>query len=164
MLVVRGLRDGIWTGKGDGEMKTAWIWMAAAAMAAGILSGCASTPDSRIEKNRAFFDSLPLEKQARIRGGETDVGFTAEETRLALGEPSRVFKRKDAAGEAAVWEYRDEVRRYERQRVDWVDGRPGGRGTMSGYVNVLQSFDGLRTRVELRGGVVTAVESLSDGR
>lgn len=145
-------------------MKKSWIWMVVAGMAAAMAAGCASTPESRIEKNRTFFESLPLEKQARIRGGQTDVGFTAEETRLALGEPSRVYVRKDAAGEAAVWEYRDEARRYERQRVDWVDGRPGGRGTMSGYVNVLQSMDQLRTRVELRGGVVTAVESLSDGR
>lgn len=145
-------------------MKKSWIWMLAAGMAVGMAAGCASTPASRIEQNRAFFDSLPADRQARIRGGQTDVGFTAEETRLALGEPSRVYVRRDAAGEAAVWEYRDEERRYERQRVDWVDGRPGGRGSMSGYVNVLQSLDSLRTRVELRGGVVTAVESLSDGR
>lgn len=144
-------------------MKRFWIW-AAVALSGAMLAGCASTPESRIEKNRPFFDSLPLERQARIRGGETDVGFSAEETRLALGEPSRVYVRKDAAGEAAIWEYRDEVRRYERQRVDWVDGRPGGKGTMSGYVNVLQSLDEVRTRVELRGGVVTAVESLSGGR
>jgi hypothetical protein len=144
-------------------MKRFWIW-AAVALSGAVLAGCASTPESRIEKNRPFFDSLPLERQARIRGGETDVGFSAEETRLALGEPSRVYVRKDAAGEAAIWEYRDEVRRYERQRVDWVDGRPGGKGTMSGYVNVLQSLDEVRTRVELRGGVVTAVESLSGGR
>lgn len=144
--------------------KRFWILAAAAAMAAGALSGCVNPTESRIAKNRTFFDSLPLEKQARIRGGETDVGFSAEETRLALGDPSRVFKRKDAAGEAVIWEYRDEIRRYERQRVDWVDGRPGGRGTMSGYVNVLQSLDEVRTRVEMRGGVVTAVESLSDGR
>ena len=144
-------------------MKRFWI-LAAVALSGAMLAGCASTPESRIEKNRPFFDSLPLERQARIRGGETDVGFSAEETRLALGEPSRVYVRKDAAGEAAIWEYRDEVRRYERQRVDWVDGRPGGKGTMSGYVNVLQSLDEVRTQVELRGGVVTAVESLSGGR
>ncbi len=144
-------------------MRRMVMWAAVAA-AAGTMAGCASPTESRIERNRPFFESLPVEKQARIRGGETDVGFTAEETRLALGEPSRVFTRRDAAGEAAIWEYRDEMRRYERQRVDWVDGRPGGRGTMSGYVNVLQSLDELRTRVELRGGVVTAVETLSDGR
>jgi hypothetical protein len=141
------------------------FWILSAVVVAGLMAaGCASTPESRIEKNRPFFDSLPLEKQARIRGGETDVGFSAEETRLALGEPSRVFTRKDAAGTAEIWEYRDEVRRYERQRVDWVDGRPGGKGSMSGYVNVLQSWDEVRTRVELRGGTVTAVESRSDGR
>ncbi|MBP5788534.1 MAG: hypothetical protein J6Y19_12070 [Kiritimatiellae bacterium] len=144
-------------------MKRFWI-LAAVALSGAMLAGCASTPESRIEKNRPFFDSLPLERPARIRGGATDGGFSAEETRLALGEPSRVYVRKDAAGEAAIWEYRDEVRRYERQRVDWVDGRPGGKGTMSGYVNVLQSLDEVRTRVELRGGVVTAVESLSGGR
>lgn len=144
-------------------MKRFWV-LAAVALSGAVLAGCVSTPESRIEKNRPFFDSLPLERQARIRGGETDVGFTAAETRLALGEPTRVFTRRDAAGEALIWEYRDEERRYERQRVDWVDGRPGGRGTMSGYVNVLQSMDQVRTRVELRGGVVTAVESLSDGR
>ena len=144
-------------------MRRIWNWTAVAVVA-GAMAGCVNPTESRIAKNRPFFDSLPVEKQARIRGGETAVGFTAEETRLALGEPSRVFTRRDAAGEATIWEYRDETRRYERQRVDWVDGRPGGRGTMSGYVNVLQSWDELQTRVELRGGVVTAVESLSDGR
>lgn len=148
----------------EGRMKKTWIWMAAAGLAGLVAAGCVSTPESRIEKNRAFFDALPADRQARIRRGQTDVGFTAEETRLALGEPTRIYERRDAAGEAEIWEYCSEERRYERQRVEWVDGRANGRGAVSGYVNVLQTGETVETRVELRGGAVTAVDRRADRR
>lgn len=130
-------------------------------------AGCSTTatPEGRIERNRAYFDSLPVAVQARIRGGQTDVGFTAEQTLLALGAPQRKWVRRTAEGETEVWFYTSTEQVYERQHVDFVgvpDGR-GGRLTGGGYVNALRERETPVARVELRGGVVTAVEMESGG-
>lgn len=134
---------------------------AAAVLAAA--AGCVApgSPEGRIEKNRAFFDNLPIEVQARIRGGQTDVGFSADETRLAMGEPRRKFLRRTEDGVTEVWIYTSVEQAYERQHVDFVgvpDGR-GGRMTGGGYVNALREREVPLARVELRDGVVVAIET-----
>ena len=141
-------------------MKT---WMAAAGLAAALAAGgCATgnTVEGRIERNRGFFDSLPVATQARIRGGQTELGFTREETLLALGEPARKVQRRDAGGLTEVWVYTATESRFERGHVDFVgvpDGR-GGRFTGGGNVTVLMDHETETGRVEFRGGVVTAIE------
>lgn len=144
-------------------MKT-WraLALAAAAGCAACGWGCATanTVEGRIERNRGFFDSLPLATQARIRGGQTELGFTREETLLALGAPSRKVVRRDAEGTAEVWVYTAASQRFERGRVDFAgvpDGR-GGRLTGGGNVSVLMEREEEVGRVEFRGGVVTAIE------
>jgi len=139
-------------------------WLAAGLPLAG---GCATamTPEGRIERNRAYFDSLPVAVQARIRGGQTELGFTKDMTRLALGEPDRRMVRRTAEGESEIWIYFSTERRYERGRVDFVgvpDGR-GGRLTGGGNVNVLMDRERVAARVEFRGGAVTAVETAVEG-
>ena len=62
-----------------------------------LLAGCA-TPARRIEQNRELFDSLPVAAQARIRGGQIDLGFTPDMVRIALGEPHRQTLRRSAEG------------------------------------------------------------------
>ena len=53
-----------------------------------LLAGCA-TPEKRIQQNQDLFDSFPVAAQARIRGGQIDLGFTPDMVRIALGDPQR---------------------------------------------------------------------------
>ena len=127
------------------------------------LAGCASTPAQRIKKNQDLFDSLPVAEQARIRGGQINLGFTADMVRIALGDPQRQLARRTLDGESTIWLYLDTLRRYERQRAD-IDGLlvsgPGGMRSIGGsaWVNVLQEREVFRIRVEFQQGLVTAIE------
>ncbi|HXK79847.1 MAG TPA: hypothetical protein PLB42_06675, partial [Kiritimatiellia bacterium] len=86
-----------------------------------LMTGCASTPAKRIEKNQELFDTFPVAAQARIRSGQIDIGFQPDMVRMALGDPQRKQVRRTAAGSTEIWLYMDTLRRYERQRVD-IDG------------------------------------------
>ena len=127
-----------------------------------LLAGCAS-PAKRIEQNRELFDSLPVAAQARIRGGQIDLGFTPDMTRIALGEPQRKLVRRTAAGSSECWLYLDSVATYERQRVD-IDGLsltgPGSARSFGGsaWINVLQEKEFVRIRAEFQNGIVVAIE------
>ena len=127
-----------------------------------LLAGCA-TPEKRIQQNQEVFDTFPVAAQARIRGGQIDLGFTPDMVRIALGEPQRKVLRRAADGEVEIWIYLDTSRRYDRQRVD-IDGLsisgPGGLRSVNGsaWINVEQSREFVRTRVEFRNGAVTAIE------
>ena len=76
-----------------------------------LLAGCNSL-DSRIAKNRAAFDTWPAAVQDKVVKGQVDIGFTAEQVRVALGEPDRVFTRTTADGTSEVWSYRDRGPRF----------------------------------------------------
>lgn len=130
-----------------------------------LLGGCTQTPSRRIERHQDLFDSLPVEAQARIRGGQIDLGFTPDMVRIALGEPQRALVRRTVAGEQTIWLYVDSIRRYERQRAD-IDGislaGSGGRRAVGGsaWINVMQEREYVRTRVEFSHGIVTAIEEM----
>lgn len=127
-----------------------------------LLAGCAS-PEKRIQQNQELFDSFPVAAQARIRGGQIDLGFTPAMVRIALGEPQRQILRRAADGPVEIWLYVDSVRRSDRQRVD-IDGLsisgPGGLRSVGGsaWVNVVQNQEFIRTRVEFRNGAVAVIE------
>lgn len=70
------------------------------------LAGCA-TVGSRIAKNREAFSSWPPAVQEKVAAGQIDLGFTADQVRVALGEPDRVFTRTTADGSSEVWGYRE---------------------------------------------------------
>jgi hypothetical protein len=76
-----------------------------------LAAGC-STVDSRIAKNRELFSSWPPAVQDKVVQGQIDIGFTAEQVRVALGEPDRVFTRTTADGTSQVWSYRDRGPRF----------------------------------------------------
>ena len=129
---------------------------------ATLLAGCA-TPEKRIQQNQDVFDTFPVAAQARIRGGQIDLGFTPDMVRIALGEPQRKVLRRAADGEVEIWIYLDASRRYDRQRVD-IDGLsvsgPGGLRSIGGsaWINVEQNREFVRIRAEFRNGVVAAIE------
>ena len=143
-------------------MTTPSRFLPAAALAL-LLAGCATTPESRIHQNRELFDALPVAAQARIRGGQIDLGFTPDMVRIALGDPQHKALRRVAAGETEIWLYFDSIRRYDRQRVD-IDGLslsgPGGRRSLGGsaWINVEQTREFVRARVEFQNGVAVAIE------
>jgi len=76
-----------------------------------LLAGC-STVDSRIDKNRAAFNTWPPAVQDKIVRGQIDVGFTTDQVRVALGEPDRVWSRTTADGTSEVWSYRERGPRF----------------------------------------------------
>ena len=123
-----------------------------------LLAGCA-TPAKRIQQNQELFDTFPVAAQARIRGGQIDLGFNPDMVRIALGEPQRQVLRRESSGETEIWFYLDSVRRYDRQRVD-IDGLSFSGRSLGGsaWINVEQTREFVRTRVEFRNGVVTAIE------
>lgn len=77
-----------------------------ALLALGLLTvaGC-SSPTSRIDEHRTAFDSWPAAAQEKVRAGRVDVGFTAEQVRVALGEPDRKSTRMTEHGTSEVWLY-----------------------------------------------------------
>lgn len=127
-----------------------------------LLAGCA-TPAKRIQQNQELFDTFPVAAQARIRSGQIDLGFTPDMVRIALGEPQRKTLRRSGEGDLEIWFYLDSIRRYDRQRVD-IDGLslsgPGGLRSLGGsaWINVEQSREIVRVRVEFRNGAVAAIE------
>ncbi|HRE80444.1 MAG TPA: hypothetical protein PLN52_05310, partial [Opitutaceae bacterium] len=72
-------------------MKIQFAMVAAAALLG--LSACSSSPQSRIESDPRAYATAPKEVQAKIRAGQIDVGFTREQVRLAMGDPTGVSTR-----------------------------------------------------------------------
>jgi hypothetical protein len=79
-------------------------WLVFGVLVALVLAGCA-TPESRIRKNPAFFESLSPDDQQTIREGRVALGFTRDMVRLALGDPDRRMTRTTAQGVSEVWRY-----------------------------------------------------------
>lgn len=129
-----------------------------------LAAGCA-TPEARIKRNRAAFDALPSEIQENVRKGRVDIGYPKEAVRIALGPPDREYTRRTADGQVDVWSYIGVRTTFERQRADartHVYDAEGRRRTVTDWVWVdverRQEFD--RLRVEFKGDLVTAIESL----
>lgn len=69
-----------------------------------LLAAC-STPERRISRNKALFETFPPAAQEKIRQGEVDVGFTTDMVLIALGKPTRKFTRKTSEVQQEVWSY-----------------------------------------------------------
>ena len=121
------------------------------------LSACSSTPEDRIAKNSALFDTFPPPVRQKIRAGEVDLGFTPEMVRLALGEPTRIFSRQTESGVVELWVYHDNSPRFS---FGVGVGSFGNHSATS--LGVATSTGGYdpeeKMRVEFRNGHVTAVE------
>lgn len=139
-----------------------WMIWAAALLSAPLLwTGCA-TVENRIERNRDYFDSLPIADQARIRGGKIALGYTPVMVQIALGDPARRLVRRQAGQpDMDVWLYVDSNQRYVRQRAD-IDSMSIGGGTRvaggSVWMNVLEEREYVRTRVVFLNGRAVEIE------
>ena len=122
-----------------------------------LVTSCATTPQARIEKNRAAFDAFPADVQEKVRAGRVDLGFTSLMVTLALGEPDRELSRSSDAGKEEVWVYR-----RTSSGFGFGFGIGGGGGHM-GYgggvsMSTAPDYDEDAMRVIFRDGKVTAVE------
>lgn len=74
---------------------------------AAFVAGCASSsPISRIDANRALYESWPLEMQQAVLDGRAEPGMTREMVRMALGEPTEITGRSAGNNEDEIWIYR----------------------------------------------------------
>ena len=80
------------------------------------LGACTSTPDSRIRRNQALFDSFTMEEQAMIRQGIVGVGFTPDMVSMAMGPADQVRTRTVSQGEQTIWVYNRWFRDYVGQQ------------------------------------------------
>ncbi|MDA0346440.1 MAG: hypothetical protein O3C43_03260 [Verrucomicrobia bacterium] len=69
------------------------------------ISGCATTPQSRVNENPGLFDSFTAEQKEIILKGEVDLGFTPEMVLMAAGVPDRKAKKRSKNGSSEVWTY-----------------------------------------------------------
>ena len=94
-----------------------------------VLGGCAltnvscSTTESRASKS-AEFSSWPVPVQQMVLAGRIDIGFTAEQVQVALGDPDYRSMRTTADGTTEVWGYRD-----RKPRFSFGVGIGGSRGS-----------------------------------
>jgi hypothetical protein len=76
------------------------------ALATCAFSGCSTSPMSRIDDNRAKYESWPLEVQEAVLNGVARKGMTREQVEMALGKPTQVVSRSAKEGEDEIWVYR----------------------------------------------------------
>lgn len=141
-------------------MKTSRFLTAVAAVLAFVfITGC-SSPDSRIRKNQAAFDSLPAETQSKIRSGKVEVGFTQAMVLMALGEPDRRYLRTSEKGQTEVWAYRDKGPAFS---IGLGIGGGGGNTAVGGGIGVSTAGDREedKIRVLFEAGKVSATETSS---
>jgi len=71
-----------------------------------ILAGaCATTTMSRINANRAAFESWPVDMREAILNGQVVKGMTPDMVRVAKGNPTRIEHRDGQKGPEEVWVY-----------------------------------------------------------
>jgi hypothetical protein len=71
-----------------------------------VLTGCSTSPMSRIDANRALYESWPLEVKEAILDGKVVKGMTPEMVEMAAGKPTEITSRGVQAGTDEVWIYR----------------------------------------------------------
>lgn len=129
-----------------------------------IAGGCAS-PEARIRKNPEMFEALPEEVRAQVQQGRIEPGFTEEAVFLARGKPDREYTRRTETGVSKVWSYVEREYYSERQRVRGTFNVRDERGRLRSvrddvWVDVQNWREFEATRVEMKDGVVVAIEHL----
>ncbi|HWA11347.1 MAG TPA: hypothetical protein VG838_18050 [Opitutaceae bacterium] len=71
-----------------------------------LLSGCGSSQMSRIDANRALYESWPIDTQQAVLEGRVEPGMTKEMVRMAIGDPTEVTDRSAGNNEDEIWIYR----------------------------------------------------------
>ena len=75
------------------------------ALSAAALASCSSNVASRVEKNAALYQSLPVEDRNYVNRGEIKKGMTKEAVFLAWGKPDRTGGGENKKGRYERWTY-----------------------------------------------------------
>jgi hypothetical protein len=76
-------------------------------LVAVVFTGCMSSSQmSRIDSNRALYESWPLDMQQAVLDGKVVPGMTPDMVRMAIGQPTEVTSRSGAGSGDEVWIYR----------------------------------------------------------
>ncbi len=135
-------------------MNSKTLFAAGSAVLVLVLSGCTSVQD-RIDQDPVTYSHSSREDQHRIREGKVVVGFSREQVRLALGDPSGVATRTTEEGTREVWTYYEKGPKFGFGVGVGVGGRGSGVGV---GVGATERADEPRLRVTFNGDRVVAVE------
>lgn len=84
----------------------AGVWQVPLLVAALLAAGCSSSQMSRIDADRASYESWPLETKQAILDGRVELGMIPAQVRMALGAPAEVVSRSAGTAEDEIWIYR----------------------------------------------------------
>ena len=73
---------------------------------AALLPACSSSPLSRIDANRATYESWPIEVQEAVLSQRAIPGMTAPQVEMAMGKPTSVDSRSGKDGSEEIWVYK----------------------------------------------------------
>jgi hypothetical protein len=107
-------------------MKTPFLSLCSAALAALLLSSCVapSTPQSRIAARPEAYNSLPASQRSLIDQGKIKEGMTKDAVYLAWGQPDRVRESSSGGRKTESWLYEG----YDPVYTQHVDIGYGGYG------------------------------------
>jgi hypothetical protein len=71
-----------------------------------LLGGCSTSPMSRIDSNRALYESWPLEVQQAVLEGRVIEGMTYEQVEMSVGKPAEKTARNTRKGSEEIWVYK----------------------------------------------------------
>ena len=74
--------------------------------AALIFAGCSTSPMSRIDANRAVYESWPVDVQEAVLNQRAIPGMTPEQVQMALGKPTSTDSRPGKDGPEDIWVYK----------------------------------------------------------
>ena len=72
------------------------------------LSGCSTSPGSpmsRIDANRAEYETWDLDVKEAVLDGRVEKGMTPKQVEVAVGRPTRVEYREGRSGSQEIWIY-----------------------------------------------------------
>ena len=112
---------------------------------------------SRIDSDRALYESWPVEVQSAVLEGRATVGMTPEMVRMALGQPTRVESRPGSTTGEESWIYeKGGGMNLPRPNIS-LGGMIGGVGVSTGGGRSSGSNPTEEQDVVFQNGVVTRV-------
>jgi hypothetical protein len=71
-----------------------------------LVAGCGSSTMSRIDANRALYESWPIEMQQAVLDGKVEVGMTKDMVAMSIGKPTEVESNAQTGSNEEIWVYR----------------------------------------------------------
>ncbi len=122
------------------------------------LAGCSTSTMSRIDSNRAVYETWPLEMKEAVLSGTAVKGMTPDMVEMALGKPTRVETRSGSNADDEVWVYsKGSGLNLPRPNVS-LGGSIGGVGVSSGGGGGRTPTNADEKQVVFQKGVVTRVD------